>query len=197
VTQTAQDPPTKTSLDTPAERALLTRITRFFELTIKELPDADQEAALAQEADILAVIETVARKPAAESAEIAVRQRGAIARQRLLNDEGGVVNPARVAELLGISRQSVGKRRAAGTLVGVPGNGGYVYPVWQFVDGEVIKGLPQVLDALEEQDSWAKLRFFLNGSLALDGRRPLDVLKAGKIEPVLRAARLYNEQAAV
>lgn len=185
------------ALNTPAEHALMARISRYFARAIKALPDEDQVAALAASSDILTVIETLARQSAQESPEYAVRLRGAAARQRLLQEEGGVIGPAQVAELLGISRQAVGQRRAAGRLLGIPGAGGYQYPLWQFTGQDVLPGLTEVLDALAGHDPGAVLRFFLNGSLALeDGRRPLDAMRLGEVKEAVRAARLYAEQAA-
>jgi hypothetical protein len=184
-------------LQTPAERALMARISRYFARAIQALPNEDQAAALAASSDILAVIETLARQSAQASPEAAVRLRGAVGRQRLLHEEGGVIGPAQVAELLGVSRQAVGQRRTAGKLLGIPGPGGYRYPLWQFTGAEVLPGLAKVLAALAGHDPWTVLRFFLNGNLALpESQRPLDALRLGQLDAVLRAARLYDEQAA-
>jgi hypothetical protein len=175
----------------------MARISRYFTVAIRSLSEEDRAVALSASDDVLAVIETLARKPAQASPEYAARLRGAVARQRLLAEEGGVVGPARAAELLGVSRQAVAQRRAAGKLLGIPGSAGYQYPLWQFLDHDVLPGLAQTLTALEGRDPWSVLHFFLNGSRALDGTaRPLDALRAGQIEEVERAAHLYGEQGA-
>lgn len=182
--------------DTPAEKALLARITRFFAEAIKELSREDKTAALKARDDILVVIETVARRPAEASPQYAVKLRGALQKHRLLEAEGGVIGPAEVGKLVGISRQAVGQRRSTGKLLGIPVAGGFVYPIWQFADGETVEGLEEVLVALAEHDAWMKLVFFLNHNQALGGKRPLDALRRGRVEPVLRAARLYLQHAA-
>lgn len=184
-------------LKTPADKALLARITRFFADAIKGLTPADKTVALQAEKDILAVIETVARRPAEESPEYLVKLRGAIQKQKILEDEGGVIGPSEVAKLLGISRQAVSQRRAAGKLLAVPIAGSFAYPVWQFRETETIDGLEQVLSEIAEHDAWMQMVFFLNNSLALNGQRPLDALRQGKLPQVLRAAALYLQQSAV
>ncbi len=183
-------------LKAPADKALMARITRFFFDAVKGLTAEDKTAALRAPDDILAVIETVARRPAEESPRYLVKLRGAIQKQKMLEAEGGVIGPMEVGKLLGISRQAVGQRRAAGKLLGVPAAGGYVYPVWQFKDGSTLDGLQEVLEVLVEHDPWMKLVFFLNHDTALNERRPVDVLRRGKINQVVRAAQMYLEQGA-
>lgn len=183
-------------LSTPAEKALMARITRFFVEAIKELSREDKTAALQARDDILVVIETVARRPAEASPKYAAKLRGALQKQRLLETEGGVIGPTEVGKLLGISRQAVGQRRSTGKLLGVSSAGGFVYPIWQFTDGETVEGFEEVLAALAEHDAWMKVVFFLNHNQALGGQRPLDELRRGRVEPVLRAARLYLQHGA-
>lgn len=183
-------------LKAPADRALMARITRFFFDAVKGLTAEDKTAALRAPDDILAVIETVARRPAEESPKYLVKLRGAIQKQKMLEAEGGVVGPAEAGKLLGISRQAVGQRRAAGKLLGVPAAGGFVYPVWQFKDGSTLDGLEDILAALSEHNAWMKLVFFLNYDSALNGKRPVDVLRGGKVSHALRAAHMYLEQGA-
>ena len=71
--------------------------------------------------DFWTVMETLSLVPVAESAECKVRLRGALAKRKLLQMDGGVLSPSSAAALLGVSRQAVGKRRAAGRLLGVEG----------------------------------------------------------------------------
>ena len=123
-------------LKTPADKALMARVTRFFADAIVDLTPTDKTAALQARGDILAVIETLARRPAEQSAIYAVKLRGAVLKRKILNAEGGVIGPSDAAKLLNISRQTVSQRRIAGKLLGVPVAGGFAYPVWQFEDGE-------------------------------------------------------------
>jgi hypothetical protein len=41
-----------------------------------------------------------------------------------------------------------------------------------------------------------QLTFFLNANDRLNGSRPLDMLRSGKVEPVLEAAASYGEHGA-
>lgn len=103
----------------------------------------------------------------------------------------------KVAELLHISRQAVGHRRAAGKLLGVEGPRGYLYPAWQFDGDRMLPGIEEIFDLLKYEDPWSKLIFFVRPNDAAGGKRPLDLLRKGKLEAVERAAELYGVQAAV
>lgn len=119
-------------------------------------------------------------------------------RQRsMLKESGGVLSGAQVARILDISRQAVDKRRKQGQLIGLTqGKRGYAYPAWQFEGGKMLAHLTKLLDALRTHDAWMQLAFFINGNDRLNGRSPLELLRAGELEPVLRAAESYGEQGA-
>ena len=131
-------------------------------------------------------METLSLAPVAESAECKVRLRGALAKRKLLQMDGGVLSPSSAAALFGVSRQAVGKRRAAGRLLGVEGPRGYLYPAWQFTDRGMLPGFEDTLRALR-----------LEPDAATGNERPLDLLRTGRLDTVARAAELYGEQAAV
>src|SRR5690606_41693050 len=60
---------------------------------------------------------------------VGARLRGLRMRARLLAAEGGTLSSTEVADLLGITRQAVNKRRKAGRLIGLAtGRRGYAYP---------------------------------------------------------------------
>jgi len=108
-----------------------------------------------------------------------------------------VLKGEKVAEVLGISRQAVDKRRRQGRLIGLTqGRRGYAYPVWQFEGGKTLANLEKVLDRLQDHDPWMQLAFFLNTNARLNGSSPLDLLRSGIVEPVLEAAASYGEQGA-
>jgi hypothetical protein len=84
--------------------------------------------------------------------------RGAEIKQELLREAGGGWSSPRVAELLGITRQAVDKRRRAGKLLALQtGQGDHVYPVCQFADGEVLPGLDRFLAAFAGGGPWVRL----------------------------------------
>ena len=80
--------------------------------------------------------------------------RGILAKQQLLEAEGGCLSSDDAAKALGISREAVNKRRQSGKLIGLPAGRSYRYPVWQFQDGKTITGLETVLQTLKVQDPW-------------------------------------------
>ena len=181
----------------PAETALLARMQRYFEGAIRALPKNDQAKALSAPNDFWTLMEMLALAPIEESPELRVRLRGAIARRELLEHDGGVLSPSSVAELLGISRQAVGQRRAAGKLLAVAGVRGYVYPAWQFDDANIVAGFEEILGLLADEDPWTQFIFFVSEDDAAGGKRPLDLLRKGDIEPVRRAARMHGVHGAV
>ncbi len=196
------EPSSATNPDTDGERtldeaALLARVMRYFDGAIRGLRKQDRVVILRATDDFWTVMETLSLAPVAESAELKVRLRGALARRRLLQMEGGVLSPSSAAALLGVSRQAVGQRRAAGRLLGVEGPRGYLYPAWQFTDRGMLPGLEDTLRALRGEDAWSVLTFFLESDAASGNERPLDLLRAGRLDAVARAAELYGEQAAV
>jgi hypothetical protein len=127
---------------------------------------------------------------------ILARLRGKARFMEMLHEEGGYVGAPGAMQLLGITRQALSKRRKTGGVLGVPmTEREYVYPVWQFKDGRVRTGIPQTLRALPS-DGRTQLRFFLLPHPGLGGVRPLDALKAGRLEEVLDAAAAEGKQVA-
>ncbi len=125
------------------------------------------------------------------------RLRGIHAKRRLVNAEGGAISASEVAQILGISRQAVDKRRQAGTLLAIRvGGHGYRYPFWQFEQSGVLGGLEPVLKALARHDEWMKLAFFVNANVHLNDESPLHRLRRGDVETVLQAAEAYGEHGA-
>jgi len=117
--------------------------------------------------------------------------------RELLGGDDGALTVGDVAKLLDISRQAIDKRRKAGRLLGVEvAKRGVLYPAWQFIETGTVAGLAEVLALLQEHDSWAQARFFVTENDRLGGKRPLDLLRRGKRERVLDAARVFGEHAA-
>jgi hypothetical protein len=135
-------------------------------------------------------------RSAADPLEMA-RLRGIAARERLLNAEGGSLTISQVEQLLGISRQAIHKRCSKGKLIALTtSKRGYLFPRWQFAENGILPGLESVLAAFDESDPWMQAAFMLNPNIWLDGASPLEMLRQGKIEDVLVAARASGEQGA-
>jgi hypothetical protein len=57
-------------------------------------------------------------------------------------------------------------------------------------------GLEDVLLALAEHDEWMQNVFFISPNTWLGGRRPLDLLREGKIQEVIDAAKEFGQHGA-
>lgn len=123
--------------------------------------------------------------------------RGAEVKRDLLERAGGVLNSSQVAQALGITRQSVDKRRLRRKLLAVPsGSGDYLYPVCQFTPEGVVSGFGQVLGAFAVESPWTQLSLLLNPAPALGDRSVLDALRAGEPDKAAAVATAFGEQGA-
>jgi hypothetical protein len=122
--------------------------------------------------------------------------RGAEIKRALLKAEGGVVSAPQLAEHLGITPQGLGKKREKNQVFWLEVGDGYVYPAFQLGRNGLLTGIRDVLDAFDEDDPWARVNFMLTGDARLGGRRPIDMLRAGDVASVTRAARGYGEHGA-
>jgi hypothetical protein len=123
--------------------------------------------------------------------------RGIEARQQLAEAEGGSLSSENTARLLQISKTAVLKRLDAGRLLAWREERLQAarFPRWQFdLHGRVLAGLEEVLAILNQDDrldAWGKILFFLSEKSDLEGRRPLDLLRGGKLGEVCLAAQAY------
>ena len=117
--------------------------------------------------------------------------------QNDLKKAGGAYDLDQVRILMnGISRQMIDRKVREGSLLAVPGpSNRRAYPTLQFTpDGSVIPGLKAVREALPTDNPWAILNFLVHPDPRLNGRKPLDALKAGEIDLVVDAARRMGQQ---
>jgi hypothetical protein len=113
-----------------------------------------------------------------------------------LQTEGAPLSAVEAAQILGISRQMVDIRRKQEKLIGIRARGRrYSYPSCQFTEqGTVLPGLEKVLNALDDKDPWMQLSFLVSPNHWLEGARPLDLLRSGAVDEVLRAAYSSGKQ---
>ena len=180
------------------------RVRRFFETAVvSQLHEAALKDALNAPTEFETILNALERPEVAASVRdqdplAMARLRGIEAKRRILTEDGGMLSAEKAGEILRMSRQAVEKRRKAGRLIGVSlGRRGFGYPAWQFTERGTLPHFETVLEALKEHDAWTKLVFFTSENAALDGRKPLDALRAGKVEEVLAAARMYGEQGTI
>lgn len=119
--------------------------------------------------------------------------RSLVVREQLKQEEGGHISAEDAARALGLSKTDVLECFKKGQLVGwrESRQGAVCFPIWQFADGGLLKGLTDVLAILSEArgiDDWGRVLFFLNRRSSLKGKRPLDLLRQGKVSPVKRLA---------
>jgi hypothetical protein len=182
--------------------AFVSRLLRVVKNLEKDLSKGRINEAIAAPTDYLVFLNALSASPlASESAGddplAAAKFRGLERKRQLVEAAGGVLSSERVAELLGITRQAVDKRRAQNQLVALTqGKRGYSYPCFQFEDGKALRGLEEVLQELKAFDPWMQLAFFVNPNDRLSGITPSAALRAGNQSDVLRAARSYGEHGA-
>ena len=143
-----------------------------------------------------AVINQAAFEPDARS--LAILEGVRIA-QEDLREAGGAYDLEQVRTLMrGVSRQAIDKRVQEGRLLAVPGpSNRRSYPTLQFnPDGTVVDGLKAVCEVLPTSNPWTVLNFLAQPDDRLRGRKPIDVLKEGKIDLVVEAARRMGQQGA-
>lgn len=180
--------------------AFLDRARRAVEGLCRQLDDAALHAAVAAPTDNAVLIAALRAAPdtalvSASDPLAEARLEGLRISERLLNHEGAPWSVQAVAAHLGITRQAVAKRVRSHRLLAVDiGRHGQAYPAWQFVRGGVLTGLEAALGALTEHDAWMQLSFFLGATPFLDDRSPLEALRAGDADAVLRAARRFTHQ---
>jgi hypothetical protein len=125
-----------------------------------------------------------------------VRLRSLGLEQDILAEEGGAISDAEFAHRLHLkSRQTVHNYREAGKLFALPkGARNFVYPAWQIHRGALLRGLEAVLKELQKKrmSPSGTALFFLTPAEALEGKRPLDLLRQGETEDVLLHAQRYG-----
>jgi hypothetical protein len=132
------------------------------------------------------------------------RGRGLSAAERVRNQRermeeiasygGGYLDGATMADTLGISRQALHERRRNRTILALPWGRSFIYPIWQLdlkQHGRVVSELADVLKAVSIEDPWGIAGILTAEADALDGRVPVDELKAGG-ERARRAAAAVN-----
>lgn len=101
---------------------------------------------------------------------------------------GPVLSQADAGRLLGKSEQAVSKDR--GLLRVKLRSGRVAYPVVQFAGRSVLQGIAEVVDTLRGVVQELTVLSWLTAANGhLDGRRPVDVLRAGDVESVVTVAR--------
>ena len=119
--------------------------------------------------------------------------RGSEMKRAMLQAEGGALSAPQLAEHLGITPQGLGKKRDRNQVFWLEVGDGYVFPAFQVGPNGLLPGIREVLDAFQVDDPWMRVHFMLTADRRLEDRRPIDVLRAGEIDAVVRAAATFGE----
>jgi len=177
------------------------RWTELLRTLRKGLDDQTLREASEAPSDFEALVLSLLRSPPEITAGdplLGAKLRGLQARRQLIEQSGGLLTTTQVAKLLNLTNQAVLKRADQNKLVDITQERrGHYFPAFQFTqEGKVVAGIPEVLSELAKGShaGWAAVTFFVSGNERLDGRTPLEVLKAGDVAAVVRAADWYGEQ---
>lgn len=127
-----------------------------------------------------------------DAAFSAAVERGRRMKDAMLGAEGGVLSPKDAAARLGVSISDL----SAQPLFELERDGEVVYPAFQFGDDGLLPGLARVIGVCRIDDRWMRVNMMLTGDARLGGRRPIDLLREGRIDEVVRAAGAYGEHGA-
>ncbi len=124
-------------------------------------------------------------EPSAEELEVArlrerAMERGLAIRERLREDAGGFLDTAQAAARLGVSRQSVDKRRKDGGLLALETPQGFVFPACQFTLAGTVPGLKEMLAAMKGGDFWETLAGLVTPAPALGGHSVVEALERSR-----------------
>lgn len=176
------------------------RVGRELGLRIRKNLPADVPGFLARVFETATTVVVGKSKPDDDAGVIRQRllARGVLARRRLEEAEGGSLATQEVAANLGITRQAVDARRQKGHLVAWRTNDKkWRFPVWQFgSDGLPLKGMTECIAAIELDNEWSAMIFFLSAAESLEELRPLDLLRAGRTNEALAYADRYARHGA-
>jgi hypothetical protein len=183
--------------------AFQSRILRAFIELEENLPSSTIEQATGAPTDFLVALEALSSAPGTSQLIesdplLAAKLRGLNRKRQMLEAAGGSLTSEQVAEMLGISRQAVDKRRSSTQLLALTqGRRGNSYPAFQFEEGKTIAGLEAVLEHLKPLDPWMQMAFFTTPNERLDGKTPIQALQNGLVEDAAHAAVGYGEQGAL
>jgi hypothetical protein len=137
----------------------------------------------------------LAEAQAQNNAALAEAQaRGAEFRSEIMS-QPFMVTGEDIAKRLGISRQAVDRKRQAAELFALSwGSKRVLYPAWQ-IEPNVLLSMKSILGILGAHDAWSIFRFFTSPEASSGDQTPLEMLRAGKAQEVLAAARSFADRA--
>lgn len=185
--------------DDPVKQAIIKRVVRMMADTLRDATPASLQGAVEAPTDagsaaylvsMAAGLDEAARELDPTAAAIL---RGSEMKRDLLRRAGGVLETARVASLLGISRQAVAKRVRNESLLAIQDASGHLqFPAVQFTATGTIDGLEKVLAAFNVENPWTRLAVLLDTDEGVGGKQVIDALRAGELRAVLDVIRSFG-----
>lgn len=114
-----------------------------------------------------------------------------------IKENGGLYKAGEVANIMGVSRQTINNQRLSEKLIAIKKGGEYLYPAFQFSDTGKLNGLDNVLEKLKGLGTVTKCSF-LTMKIDFNDKcvSPIDVLKLGLdgdyLSYIIREASLYG-----
>jgi hypothetical protein len=139
-------------------------------------------------------VNQIGKNPSENEAKKIVLARGILARKELELAEGGSLSAEELANALGRTRQGIDYLRREGLVVAWrTTQGKWRYPAWQMTaQGGLLPGVRESLKALNTHSEWEPMIFFLSPRESLQGKRPLDLLRASRLDEVISAAERHG-----
>ena len=101
-----------------------------------------------------------------------------------------------VCELLAVTRETIRQKVNRRQLLALPKGGDRVFPAFQFKEGAVLNGFPEVLNALDTDSVFTMLSFLHSQNPDYENKTAIEMLEAGDIEPVVAEARVFLKHGA-
>jgi DNA-binding transcriptional MerR regulator len=99
---------------------------------------------------------------------------------------GGTYKAGEVAQLLGVSRQTINNQRSNGKLLSLKDGNDYIFPAFQFTEDSKLLGFEGVLKELKNVGDVSRCTFFLNKIDIAKGKfSPLELLTDMQDENIL------------
>jgi len=142
---------------------------------------------------------TRARRPESVTRNVAALERAfaraEVSKAELLNSPD-MLNGEDLGRALGLSRTTIDNRRVEGKLLALefPTKRGFRYPRWQrelVEERQTREQFEAVLERLRTVGDWSRYRFFMQNAPALNGRTPLEALRAGATDEVIAEAETW------
>ncbi len=115
-------------------------------------------------------------------------------RKKLEAAEGGAIDGKTAAHLLRTTEAAVRRRWRQYRLMAWQKGNRMFYPKWQFSGRGMLAGIEEVLQVFRSHDQWRLMLYFLSKRHSLQQKRPLDLLRTGRVAEVLEHAKLHARE---